>query len=110
MGQDTEVFPMAVPGGLCEVVVVLGDGATVRLRAARADDGAQLRRMFFGLSDATRYWYFCAGVPRNDAWAERFVALGCADGDTSYALVAEVGESVIGVARFDRSPDGQSAE
>jgi len=101
---------MAASDKAREAMVLLPDGAKVRLRAARAEDGEPLRRMFFGLSDATRYFYFCAGVPCNDVWAERFVSLGRAEGDASYALVVEAGEVMIGVARFDRSPDGRTAE
>jgi RimJ/RimL family protein N-acetyltransferase len=66
--------------------------------------------MFFTLSDTTRYLYFCAGVPRDETRAEQVVALGRADGRTSYALVAEVDGELVGVARFDRAADGHSAE
>jgi len=109
------------------VVVRLDDGATVRLREARSDDSGPLRRMFLQLSDQTRYLYFCAGVPANETWADRFATLGCADGQTSYALVAEPGDApdgdpdrdpdkdhgdheVIGLAHFVRSAAGESAE
>ncbi len=88
----------------------LRDGAIVRLRDASGEDREPLRHLFFDLSETTRYLYFCAGVPRNDAWAERFVALGRADGSSSYALVAEAGGEVVGIARFDRSKDQRSAE
>jgi acetyltransferase len=88
--------------------VRLRDGATVWLRDARAD-ASRLREMFFTLGDTTRYLYFCAGVPRNDIWAERVAQLGSADGHTSYALVVEAAGSVVGVARFDRdSRDGRA--
>jgi RimJ/RimL family protein N-acetyltransferase len=94
----------------------LHDGANVRLREARSDDAGPLRRMFLKLSDQTRYLYFCAGVPANEAWADRFASLGCADGQTSYALVAEAADAlggdseVIGLARFVRSTEGGSAD
>ena len=90
--------------------VVLADGAVVRMRDAQCEDGEALRRMYLGLTDRTRYLYFCAGVPANEVWAERFAALGRVDGGISYALVATVNDSVIGLARFDRGADGQSAE
>jgi RimJ/RimL family protein N-acetyltransferase len=90
--------------------VVLADGANMRLRDAQRDDHALLRRMYLGLTDRTRYLYFCAGVPANDAWAERFATLGEADGQVSYALVVTVDDAVVGLARFDRGADGQSAE
>lgn len=89
--------------------VQLGDGAPVRLRDA-FEDGSALREMFYTLSDASRYMYFCAGVPQNTIWAERVAQLGCADGRDSYAMVAEAGDRVIGVARFDRDASGQRAE
>jgi RimJ/RimL family protein N-acetyltransferase len=66
--------------------------------------------MYLGLTDRTRYLYFCSGVPANDAWAQRFAALGSADGQVSYALVITVDDEVVGLARFDRGADGQSAE
>jgi RimJ/RimL family protein N-acetyltransferase len=97
-------------------VVRLADGAMVRLRMAHCDDDGALRHMFLGLSDRTRYLYFCAGVPASESWAGRFAALGHADWQTSYAFVAEPGQAldrgcgVIGLARLVRSADGQSAE
>jgi RimJ/RimL family protein N-acetyltransferase len=87
----------------------LADGAAVTLRDARGD-AARLRALFYTLSDVTRYLYFCAGVPRNEAWAEKAAQLGVADGRGSYALVAEVAGSVVGVARFDRAAEGTRAE
>ena len=66
------------PASVCdESLVHLADGATVRLRAASRDghDDDALRRLFFTFSDTTRYQYFCAGVPSNETWAERFMAL-----------------------------------
>jgi RimJ/RimL family protein N-acetyltransferase len=92
------------------VTVVLADGAAVQVREAQWDDYESLRRMYVRLTDTTRSLYFCAGVPSNDDWAQRFAALGRADGQESYALVARVEDAVIGLARFDRGPDGQSAE
>jgi RimJ/RimL family protein N-acetyltransferase len=91
-------------------VVTLTDGARVLMRDAQCDDWEALRRMYLGLTDQTRYLYFCAGVPANAAWAERFAALGRADGEVSYALVITVDDEIVGLARFDRGDDGQSAE
>jgi RimJ/RimL family protein N-acetyltransferase len=90
--------------------VILADGASVWMRDAQGDDWAALRQMYLGLTDRTRYLYFCAGVPANETWAERFATLGQADGQVSYALVATVNNAVVGLARFDRGADGQSAE
>ena len=90
--------------------VRLRDGATASLRNARATDLPRLREMFFTLSDTTRYLYFCAGVPQNDLFAERVAALGRADQLASYAMVVEVHGAIVGVARFDRDAQGESAE
>jgi acetyltransferase len=98
------------------VVVHLADGAAVRVRPARCDDEQRLRAMFLGLSTQTRYLYFCAGVPANEIWAERFATLARVDGETSFALVAETVDAaggrgtVIGLARFVRGARASSAD
>ena len=84
--------------------VRLPDGARVHLRAASAsgqDDDA-FRRLYFSLSDTTRYLYFCAGVPATALWAERFVSLGHTGGARDYVLVAEVGSDLVGFARMSQ--------
>lgn len=91
-------------------LVRLADGASVRLRAAEPEDAARLRQMFYELSERTRYFYFMAGVPAIEKFAERVAVLGAADGQSAYALVAEAENAVIGVARFDRAEDGTTAE
>ena len=96
--------------GGCAAPVRLRDGADVLLRAAVPDDAERLSQMFFRLSDDTRYYYFFSGVPSTPHWAKRFTALGVADGKTSYALVAQVEDGIVGVARFDREPHGDAAE
>ena len=97
-------------GAVCETQTVrLPDGARVRLRAASesGQDDDALRRLYFSLSDTTRYMYFCAGVPATALWAERFVALGHRDGERSYVQVAEVDGEVIGFARFSQGPHAE---
>jgi RimJ/RimL family protein N-acetyltransferase len=89
--------------------VRLRDGALVSLRGA-CSDAERLRELFYTLSDSTRYLYFCTGVPRNEIWAERVAELGNSDGRASYALVVEVAGTLVGVARFDRTPSGSRAE
>src|SRR5262245_55918363 len=95
---------------IAPTVVVLADGARVQMREAQDEDWEALRQLYLGLSDRTRYLYFCAGVPATQVWAERFAALGHADGQVAYALVATVEEAIVGLARFDRGADGRSAE
>lgn len=90
--------------------VRLRDGACVLLRGAMPEDAPRLSRMFFQLSDETRYFYFFSGVPLTEHWARRFTALGVADGASSYALVAQVSDDIVGIARFDREPNGHTAE
>jgi RimJ/RimL family protein N-acetyltransferase len=100
------------PAKLVATDVRLADGAWVTLRDAcdARDEVPGLREFFYTLSDATRYHYFCAGVPRNAVWAERVAQLGSADGCASYAMVAEADGALVGVARFDRAAQGSSAE
>lgn len=92
--------------------VRLTDGASVRLRAVdssgRDDDAFQ--RLFYTLSDTTRYLYFCAGIPATALWAERFGALSRTDGMRSYVLVAEVGDELVGFARFSQGPHAEPDE
>jgi acetyltransferase len=101
---------MSTTRDTCDTCVIhLADGSSVRLRAANHDDEA-IRRLFFSLSDTTRYLYFCAGVPSNAQWAERFVTLSHVDGEQAYVLVAEVEDEVVGFARFsqDQRADPQT--
>lgn len=109
--------PVALPGDgwlakMAATDVRLADGALVTLRDAcdACGDVPRLRELFYTLSDATRYHYFCAGVPKNAVWAERVAQLGTADGYASYALVAEAAGTLVGVARFDRAVQGSRAE
>lgn len=99
----------SVPGGL-GTLVQLRDGADVLLRAARPEDEAGLLEMFYHLSDETRSSYFFLGVPATPSWAQRFAALGAADGLTACALLAQVEEHIVGLARFDRLGDTTVAE
>lgn len=86
--------------------VQLADGPRVCLRPTCQDvhDDDAFRHLFYTLSDTTRYLYFCAGIPANETWAERFVSLGHTDGDRSYVLVAELDSELIGFARFSQGP------
>jgi RimJ/RimL family protein N-acetyltransferase len=84
----------------------------VRLRAVNSggwDDDA-FQRLFYSLSDTTRYLYFCAGIPATALWAERFGALSRTDGERSYVLVAEVGSELVGFARFSQGPHAEPHE
>ncbi|HEY1389470.1 MAG TPA: GNAT family N-acetyltransferase [Ktedonobacterales bacterium] len=92
--------------------VRLADGSSVRLRAVSGsgqDDDA-FQRLFYTLSDTTRYLYFCAGIPATALWAERFGSLSRTDGERSYVLVAEVGNELVGFARFSQRPHAEPHE
>ncbi|HEY8323234.1 MAG TPA: GNAT family N-acetyltransferase [Ktedonobacterales bacterium] len=92
-------------GGGC-IVVRLADGASVTVRAVHDEpqDDDALRDLFFNFSDTTRYRYFLAGVPPNEVWAERFVALSRLDGRRCAAVVAEVDGRLVGFACFRQHP------
>ena len=92
--------------------VRLADGGSVRLRSVSSsgqDDDA-FQRLFYTLSDTTRYLYFCAGIPATALWAERFGSLSRTDGARSYVLVAEVGNELVGFARFSQGPHAEPHE
>jgi RimJ/RimL family protein N-acetyltransferase len=90
--------------------VRLRDDTAVILRDAQPEDAELLRRMFYQLGDRSRYYYFFTGAPSTDAWAKRVVALGVADGRTSYALIAQVQGAAVGVARLARNRGTCSAD
>jgi GNAT superfamily N-acetyltransferase len=81
----------------------------VATRAVRADDDVRLVRMWPRLSMDTIYRRFHSplhGLP--PATVQHLVEV---DHDLREALVAEVGDEVVGVARYDRSPaDPDTAE
>ena len=81
----------------------------VTTRPVRADDDVRLVRMWPRLSPETVYRRFHSPLRRLPAaTVHRLVAV---DHDRREALVAVVGDEVVGVARYDRSPtDPDSAE
>lgn len=105
--KETSNSVVATGNGCDADVIHMPDGVSVHLRAVCHDDqdDAAFRRLFFTLSDTTRYLYFSGGVPSSDTWAERFVALGHPNDRDSYVLVAEVEDDLVGFARFSRSPE-----
>ena len=92
--------------------VRLADGASVRLRgvSSNGQDDDAFQRLFYTLSDTTRYLYFCAGIPATPLWAERFGSLSRTAGARSYVLVAEVGNELVGFARFSQAPGAEPHE
>jgi acyl-CoA synthetase (NDP forming)/RimJ/RimL family protein N-acetyltransferase len=90
-----------------EADVVLRDGGTCHLRPIRADDADALRRFHARLSPETIYFRFFAPYPRlSDRDLRRFTEV---DHNDRVALVATIGEEVVGVVRYDRL-DSEEAE
>jgi len=81
------------------VDVVVSDGGTVRVRPIRPDDGDRLRDLHSRLSPEAVYYRFFTPMPRlSDAMVERLVNV---DYRERMAIVAELGDQLIAVARYD---------
>jgi acetyl coenzyme A synthetase (ADP forming)-like protein len=92
-----------------ECDVVLADGGTVHVRPIRPTDAAALVAFHSTLSAEAVYYRFFAPHP---ALSEREVArFTSVDHVDRVALVAELGDQLLAVARYDRLPDApHSAE
>lgn len=78
----------------------LDDGTAVVFRAIRPDDAARLERLFYRLSPQSLYLRFFTPMARpNAAMTQRLVTVDYVD---RLALVAEIDDEVVGVARYDR--------
>ncbi len=89
----------ATPCGL-DADIILRDGTTVRLRAARDDDAGAVRDLFAGLSERSLYYRFMAAHRVDLAEAGRIVAPDPAD----VVIVAERDRALCGIAGCYRSP------
>src|SRR3954453_1020388 len=74
----------------------------VATRPMRADDDVRLERMWPRLSPETVYRRFHSPLRRLPSATVRFLVE--VDHDLREAVVAEIGDEVVGVARYDRSP------
>src|SRR6056297_3991700 len=91
-----------------EADVVLADGATVRLRPIRPDDGERLVAFHGRQSAESIYYRFFSARPRlSDKEVTRFTNVDYVD---RMAFVAILGDELIGVSRYDRSPGQPEAE
>ncbi len=89
-----------------EADVVLRDGGTCHLRPIRSDDAAGLIAFHSRLSATTVYYRFFAPYPRlSDRDVERFTHVDYRD---RAALVATIGDAIIGVVRYDRVADAEA--
>lgn len=81
--------------------VVLRDGSTLRLRPVRPDDGEGLRELHDRLSRESLYFRFFTVPKWNLPEVSRLLH---ADYDNEFALVAESGGRLSGVASYSRDP------
>jgi acyl-CoA synthetase (NDP forming)/RimJ/RimL family protein N-acetyltransferase len=101
----TSLANVADPGELpypahWEADVVLRDGGTAHLRPIRADDADRLRRFYSRLSDETIYFRFFSLLRElSDKDVEKFTHVDHVD---RVALIATVGEEMLGVVRYER--------
>jgi GNAT superfamily N-acetyltransferase len=92
----------------CTATVVLADGALARIRAIRADDTARLHAFHDKLSEETVYRRFFGTHPHlRPEEAERFTHVDYRD---RLALVTELSDRLVAVARYDRPPGAEQAE
>jgi len=91
-----------VPPASWSADVVLGDGGTVHIRPIEPEDADRILALHARLSERTRYLRFFGAYPRIPARdLDRFVNV---DHVNRVALVATLGDDIVGVARFDRLP------
>ena len=88
--------------------VVLSDGGTVHVRPIRNADADGLLGLYSRLSDESLYLRFFSPVPAPSA--RQLEALTDLDYDRRFALVAELGDEIVAVARFDRLANETDAE
>jgi GNAT superfamily N-acetyltransferase len=102
--QTTHDLQVSLPA-----IAVLPDGASMLIRPALASDGAQLQRLFYRLSPTTVYRWSFAPTLSHERWMQTIANLAI-DYDNQYLMVASYAGEIVGIARYDRSPDSQTAE
>lgn len=86
----------------------LRDGRVCQLRAIRPDDAEALQALVAGLSPQSRYNRFAATLTElPPTLLARFTLI---DYEREMALVALLGDAIVGVARYTLNPGGRSAE
>ncbi len=91
-----------------EADVVLSDGGTVHVRPILPEDGAALEAFHSRLSEQTIYYRFFGPDPRlMPRDLERFTHV---DHHDRVALIALLGNDIVGVGRYERLPDSDDAE
>ena len=101
-GAEVGDLPAGYPSRW-EADVVLADGATVHLRPIKPSDGPGISALHSRLTPETVYFRFFSLLPRlSPKMLDRFVNVDYVD---RLALVAELGDRLIAVARYDRLDD-----
>ena len=95
MADDVPAYPSQ-----WESDVVLLDGGTAHLRPMRRDDGDQMLGLYSRLSDESLYLRFFS--PVSPPTARDLEHLTDIDYERRFALVAELGDEVVAVARYAR--------
>lgn len=91
--------PGVYPNDLVEVAY-LDDGTEILFRPIRPDDGPRLERLFWRLSPESLYRRFFTPMTRpSPRMITRLVSVDYVD---RLAIVAVVGDEIVGVARYDR--------
>ncbi|HLG17375.1 MAG TPA: bifunctional GNAT family N-acetyltransferase/acetate--CoA ligase family protein [Blastocatellia bacterium] len=83
--------------------IVLRDGSTLRLRPIKPDDAPGLMSLHNRLSPKSVYYRFFAPVP--ELTEERATELATVDYQNSFALVAEINNRIVAVARYYRNAE-----
>jgi RimJ/RimL family protein N-acetyltransferase len=102
------VSPTRASAPALSELVELRDDTAVAIRPIDVSDAFRLRRMFGRLSPETVYHRFFAPIPQpRDAMLTHLAGV---DHDHREALVATVGNEVVGVARYEGRPGSDEAE
>jgi GNAT superfamily N-acetyltransferase len=96
------------PGGASPDEFCLVDGTAGVVREIQKDDVERLRRLFYRLSAETVYWRFF--TPVQDPPEEVLEHLALVDHQLREAIVAQIDEEVVGVARYDRAAGTHEAD
>ncbi|HEX4776812.1 MAG TPA: GNAT family N-acetyltransferase [Acidimicrobiia bacterium] len=88
--------------------VVLADGGTVHVRPIRPDDDAALLALYERMSSDSIYLRFFS--PVSAPTAQQLERLTSIDYDDRMALVAELADRIVAVARYDRLNERDEAE
>ena len=108
MPDTATISTRDAPPAYWECDVVLADGGTVHVRPLGPDDADRLVAFHTGLSDETVFLRFFSAKPTLSA--EEVGRFTHVDHHRRVALVAALGDRLVGVARYDRERAADSAE